>query len=83
MKKSIAKIEKSQREELRVALNEFRARDGTVHQMIAATVFYDDGAEYRPGRNGLNVKIDLLPALVEALQGAEREARGAGLLRGD
>ena len=35
---------------------------------------------YRPGRNGLNVRVNLLPALIEGLQAAADKARTAGLL---
>ena len=44
-------------------------------------MFYDAGnGEMKPGRNGLNVPVRLLPELVTALQQAETEARSAGLL---
>ena len=35
---------------------------------------------YLPGRNGLTLKVELLPELVSALREAETEARSAGLL---
>ncbi len=80
MEKLIAAIPKNQREEIRVALSEFE-KDGTTHDMVSARVFYDAGdGEMRPGRNGLNVSVKLLPQLVAALRQAEAEARAAGLL---
>ncbi len=79
MEKLVRTIRKSAREELRVALSEFRT-DRATHHMVSARVFYDDGPDFKPGRNGLNVKVDLLPVLIEALREAEREARAAGLL---
>ena len=79
MKKLITTIKKSDSEELRVALSEFET-SGRVHQMMSARVFYLDGKEYKPGKNGINLKVDLLPQLVEALALAEKEARSAGLL---
>ncbi len=79
MENTICTIKKSQREEIRVGLSEFK-KDGTTYDMVSARVFYDDGAEYRPGRNGLNVRLKLLPELIEGLQAAAAKARDAGLL---
>ncbi len=80
MDKTIATIPKNQREEIRVALSEFE-KDGTTHDMAGARVFYDAGnGEMKPGRNGLNIPVRLLPELVTALQQAEVEARSAGLI---
>ncbi len=81
MEKTIRTIRKSQREEIRVGLSEF-AKDGTPFNMVFARVYFDDGAEYRPGRNGINVRVELLPELIEGLQKAAAEARAAGLLEG-
>ena len=82
MKQHIRTIPKNGREEIRVALDEFKAKD-TTYDMISVRVFYEDGGEYHPGRNGLNVRIELLPAIVAALRDAETEARKAGLLGGE
>ena len=79
MEKTLRVIKKSQREEIRISLSEF-TKDDTTYDMVSARVFYDDGAEYRPGRNGINVRVELLPALIEGLQAAADEARSAGLL---
>ena len=79
MENTICTIKKSQREEIRIGLSEF-TKDGKTFDMVSARVFYDDGAEYRPGRNGLNVRLRLLPELIEGLQAAADEARAAGLL---
>ncbi len=79
MHQTIAAIPKSQREEIRVALSEFDSK-GTTHDMISARVFYDDGGQMKPGRNGLNIPVRLLPELVAALRQAEVEACTAGLL---
>ena len=79
MENTVRTIKKSQREEIRIALSEF-TKDGKTYDMVSARVFYHDGAEYRPGRNGLNVRVNLLPALIEGLQAAAGEARAAGLL---
>ncbi len=69
-------------QEIRVALDEFKAADVT-YNMLSLRVFYEDGGEYHPGRNGLNVRVELLPAIVAALRDAETEARKAGLLGGE
>ena len=79
MENTVKTIKKSQREEIRIGLSEY-TKDGKTYDMVSAKVFYDDGAEYRPGRNGLNVRVNLLPALIEGLQAAAGEARAAGLL---
>lgn len=82
MEKVVATIPKNRHEEIRVALTEFKTKDA-VHQMVSARVYFEDGREYQPGRNGLNVKVDLLPALIAGLQEAEVEARAAGLISPD
>ncbi len=82
MEKLISTVKKSQREEIRVGLSEF-TKDGESYNMAFARVYYDDGAEYRPGRNGINLRVELLPELIAALQQAEAEARAAGLLKED
>ncbi len=80
MDKLIATIRKNASEEIRVALSEFQA-NGTTHQMVSARVFYDDGAgNLKPGRNGINLKVDHLPALIAALQEAEAKPLESGLL---
>ncbi len=80
MNKTIATISKNQREEVRVALSEFE-KDGKAYDMVSARVFYDAGnGEMKPGRNGINISVKLLPELVTALRQAESEARAAGLL---
>ena len=82
MEKTVSIIKKSQRQQIHVGLSEY-AKDGETFNMVFARVFYDDGAEYRPGRNGINVRVELLPELIAALQQAEGAARSAGLLKDD
>ncbi len=80
MEKLIAAIPKNQREDIRVALTEFQ-KDGQCFDMVSARVYYDAGdGEMKPGRNGLNIPVRLLPELVAVLRQAEAEARAAGLL---
>ncbi len=82
MRKLIATIPKNGSQESRVAPDEFEAGD-VMYNMFSVRVFYEDGGEYRPGRNGLNVRVELVPAIVAALRDAETEARKAGLLGGE
>ncbi len=82
MEKLIAAIPNNQREDIRVALTKFQ-KDGQCFDMVSARVYYEAGdGEMKPGRNGLNIPVRLLPALAEARREAEAEAeaRGAGLL---
>lgn len=79
MEKLICTIPKSRSEEIRVGLSEFVAND-TRHDMFFARVFFDSADGFRPAKNGLNLKLVHLPALIEALQDAEQEARLAGLI---
>ena len=79
MENTVKTIKKSQREEIRIGLSEF-TKDGTTYDMVICRVFYDDGAEYRPGKNGIIVCLKLLPELIEGLQAAADQARAAGLL---
>ena len=80
MEKLIRTIKKSQRQELRVGLSEY-TKDGTTFNMAFARVYYDDGAKHQPSRNGLNLRVELLPELIAALCQAEAEAKAAGLLK--
>ena len=82
MGNTVRTIKKSQREEIRIGLSEF-TKDGKTYDMVSARVFYDDGADYRPGRNGINIRLRLLPELIEGLQAAADKARAAGLLADD
>ena len=72
----IASIEKNAREEIRISLSEFNGYD-----LANIRVFYrtDDG-DMRPGKAGLAVRLEKLPAVIEALQQAEAEARRLGLV---
>ena len=81
MEKTIRTIHKSQHQQIRVGLSEY-TKDGEMFDMAYARVYFDDGGEYRPTRNGINVRVELLPELIEGLQKAAAEARAAGLLEG-
>ena len=72
----VATVPKNAREEIRVVLGEFNGR-----QIASARVWFEaEDGSMRPGKAGLGFKIALLPAVVEALQKAEAEARQQGLL---
>ena len=77
MKQIIREIAKNGREIVRVELNEYEG-----HQLFGVRVWYrgQDGA-LKPTRKGISLGIRHLPALVRALEDAERAARTAGLLR--
>ncbi len=72
----IASIERNSRETLRVTLGEF---NGWAIAGIRIWFQVADGS-WRPGKKGIAFKIDLLPAVSEALAVAVREARAEGLL---
>jgi hypothetical protein len=69
----IASIHKNAREELRIALTEFNG-----YQLCAMRVFYrpEDGGEMRPGKNGINVRVEQLPTIIEALKAAVYTSSG-------
>ena len=50
--KEYGRVRDLAREEIRVALDEFETKDAS-YDMVSMRVFYEDGGEYRPGRNGL------------------------------
>lgn len=72
----IATIRKNAREDLRVTLDEFRG-----HHLLNLRVWFDaDENEQRPGKQGVAIRLDLLPHLSAALLEAEECARKLGLL---
>jgi hypothetical protein len=74
----IAVIAKNKNEEIRVALSEYNG-----HDLINIRIWADPrdgGTERIPTKAGVCCRVALLPALIEALQEAEAEARLAGLL---
>ncbi|MEQ8431718.1 MAG: transcriptional coactivator p15/PC4 family protein [Roseovarius sp.] len=75
----IATIRKNAREDLRVTLEEFRG-----HHLLNLRIWFDtDDGEQRPGKQGVAIRLDLLPHLRKALLEAEQEARKSGLLSGE
>lgn len=71
----IAIIRKNSREEIRVALVQFNG-----HDLFNIRVWFkgEDG-DMRPGKNGVAVKVALLPDFADAVSLALEKARGLGL----
>jgi hypothetical protein len=69
--KIIATIPKNATEELRVFLTQYQG-----HQLVGCRVFYEprEGGDKRPGKSGFNVRVEMLPKIIEALQQAARES---------
>jgi hypothetical protein len=73
----IASIEKNAREEFRVSLSEFNGYD-----LANVRVFYRAGdGDLRPGKAGLAIRLEKLPAVIEALQSTVAEAHRLGLIK--
>ncbi len=72
----IATIRKNAREDLRVTQDKFRGH----HLLNLRAWFNADENEQRPGKQGVAVRLDLLPHLRAALFEAEEQARKLGLL---
>lgn len=63
-------------EEVRIALNDFRGR-----KFIALRVWWtNDEGVMLPSPKGINLRLDLLPALAEGIGKALEQARAQGLL---
>jgi len=78
MTKPIAILKKNASEELRVSLDRFNG-----HDLISLRVFYTaEHGERRPGKQGLALRIEMLPALRAAILEAEAEARNRKLIKG-
>lgn len=72
----IASIPKNAREEIRIALSEFKG-----HHLANLRIWFtaDDG-DMRPGKAGLAFRLEKLPAVIQALNDLEAEARRLGLV---
>ena len=74
----IAEIEKNGRELVRVTLEEFKG-----HRLASVRVWARDPDKGTvPTRQGVALRVSLLPALLAALQDATHQARLLGLLEG-
>ena len=56
-------IPKNAREEIRISVDEFKG-----HRLCNLRVWYLDGDEFRPGKQGLALRLELAPQLIEALR---------------
>ncbi len=56
-------IAKNAREEIRVSVDEFKG-----HNLCNLRVWYLDGSEYRPGKQGIALRLELVPQLIDALR---------------
>ena len=70
----IATIPKG-REEVRAVLDQFKGKE-----MFSLRAYYDLDSGGKPGRNGLNVGVEYLPALADAVTAALAAAREAGTI---
>lgn len=68
-------IVKNSIEQLRVSIDRYAG-----HDICNQRVWFKFGDEWRPGKQGLAVRLELLPQLIERLQRAEREAIRRGLI---
>ncbi|WP_134724819.1 transcriptional coactivator p15/PC4 family protein [Paracoccus luteus] len=60
-------IRKNAREEIRITLDDFKGL-----QLVNLRVWFDTGnGEYRPGKQGLAFRLDLLPEVLKALGALE------------
>ncbi len=77
MEKKIAVIKKNAREKIRVSLTEYQG-----HDLCDVRVFAEPyaGDTWVATKKGISLSVAKLPALIDGLQTAEREARDAGLL---
>ncbi|GJD95216.1 transcriptional coactivator p15/PC4 family protein [Methylobacterium iners] len=70
----IAEIAKNSRERLRIQLREFKG-----HRFIDLRLFaISADGDFVPTRTGIGFRPDLIDAVVEALEAAQRKAAGQG-----
>jgi hypothetical protein len=74
--KLIGTFRKNAREEVRVMLRTYKGAD-----LADVRAWYKDPeGNYRPGKDGLAVRVEQLPLLLELMQSAVQRARDEGLL---
>ena len=68
-------IPKNTREVIRVQRTQFKG-----YELVDVRVFYqdEDAGEYRPSRKGISLKQNLLPQLINALEGLGQAPGGGG-----
>jgi hypothetical protein len=67
--KLIATLPKNSIENLRVSLDHYAG-----HNLCNLRVWFQLAGDWRPGKQGLAVRVEQLPQLIKALQEAAREA---------
>jgi hypothetical protein len=68
---AVASFRKNAREEVRISLDDFKG-----HTLANVRVWFDDGTEMRPGKQGLAIRAELLPDLISALGEAACQLEG-------
>lgn len=72
----VGTIDKNRKERVQVSLSEYRGFD-----MLTVRIWYmDDDQSWKPGKQGLALRLELLPKLVALLQQAQAVAEGDHLL---
>lgn len=65
-------IRKNVREEIRITREEFKG-----HDILNIRVFYRNEEEWRPGKQGLAIRMELLPEFLGALHQVSEETEAA------
>lgn len=73
---NVASIRKNAREELRVSVETFKG----VPLVNLRVWFQAEDGDMRPGKQGVALRVELLPDLRQALERAESEAERQGLM---
>ena len=73
---TVAVIQKNAREELRVSVETFKG----VPLVNLRVWFRNEEGEWRPGKQGVALRLELLPELAQALEQAGEEAERQGLM---
>ena len=75
---NVASIRKNAREELRVSVETFKG----VPLVNLRVWFQAEDGDMRPGKQGVALRLELLPELRQALERAAAEAERQGLMEG-
>lgn len=65
-------IRKNVREQIRITREEFKG-----HDILNIRVFYRNEEQWRPGKQGLAIRMELLPELLNALHEVSDQAEAA------
>lgn len=66
----VATLPRNDREEVRIAISDYKGRT-----RVDIRVWYLVGDEHRPGKQGISLPVDQLPALQDAIERAQVAAR--------